>query len=87
MEPSGRFHEGDRIEWVGPKLGPLHEWPQPGEQGWILMLNPMDDIIAWDECGTMAWSVADDPNIVRVNERNEPDPTRRLPHDPFGPEP
>lgn len=37
------------------------------------MLNPYDDIIAWDECGTMAWSLADEPRVVRVDERSEPD--------------
>jgi hypothetical protein len=57
---------GDRIEWIGDTLGPLHKAPQTGERGWLLMVDPQDDIVAWDDCGTWAGGWATDPNVRRV---------------------
>jgi hypothetical protein len=87
METPGRpFRVGDRVEWVGPIKGPIHEWPQPGERGWILDLTPFDPVIAWDEAGTTGgWDVASDPDVALVDDRNEPDPAKRIPYDPYEP--
>jgi hypothetical protein len=87
METPGRpFREGDRVEWAGPIKGSRHYlWPQPGEQGWITDLSPFASIV-WDETGTTTgWNVASDPDIALVDDRNEPDPSKRLPYDPAGP--
>jgi hypothetical protein len=76
---------GDRVEWVGPSLGPPGLDPQHGERGWLVMVDPMDDIVVWDECGTWAGNFTNEPAVRRVGNRNEPDPEKWLPRDPFGP--
>jgi hypothetical protein len=47
------FRRGDRVEWVGPtdndEMGPRH-----GERGWVVDMDPMDDVIAWDYSGTLS---------------------------------
>jgi hypothetical protein len=50
------------------------------------MINPNDDIVAWDYCGTLSGDYTREGQIVRVGDRNEPNPMRRLPYDPYGPE-
>jgi hypothetical protein len=79
------FREGDRVEWVGPSAGPSPMGPQTGEQGWLEMIDPQDDVVVWDHCGTQAGDFSRLPEslIRRVGDRNEPDPRRRLPGDPF----
>jgi hypothetical protein len=62
-----RAKSGDRVEFTGKPVGPFHEWPQTGERGTIVMLDPHDDIIAWDDAGTFAWMV-DDDDIRLVEE-------------------
>jgi hypothetical protein len=74
---------GDRVEWIGPTLGERGLDPQHGEQGWLVMIDPMDDIVTWDDCGTWAGDFTDDPDVRRVGDRNEPDPEKWLPGDPF----
>jgi hypothetical protein len=84
MEASATpFRVGDRVEWIGPP-GDSPDDPHPGERGWVLDLNPMDDVVAWDEAATIATRLTDEPNIVLVGDRNEPDAMKRLPHDPDG---
>ena len=36
---------GDRVEWTGPSQGSIGEGPQQGERGWVIMVDPADDII------------------------------------------
>ena len=36
---------GDRVEWTGPSQGPLGAGPLHGERGWLIMVDPADDII------------------------------------------
>jgi hypothetical protein len=76
------LQRGDRVEWMGPTIdgGPRH-----GERGWLVDVHPMDDIIAWDESPTISGAFTDDPEVRRVADRNEPDPEKWLPGDPFGP--
>jgi hypothetical protein len=50
------------------------------------MIDPHDDIVQWDVCGTEAGDFTHGDEVVRVGDRNEPNPYRWLPHDPFGPE-
>jgi hypothetical protein len=45
----------------------------------------MDDIVQWDECGDDAGDFTTNPYVRRVDDRNEPDPKKWLPSDPFGP--
>jgi hypothetical protein len=59
--------------------------PQTAERGWVLWIDPMDDIVTWDVCGTLSGDFTRGDPIVRVNDRHEPDPAKRLPYDPFGP--
>jgi hypothetical protein len=49
------------------------------------MVDPMDDIIQWDNCGHDSGSFVDNSDVRRVGNRNEPDPEKWLPGDPFGP--
>jgi hypothetical protein len=51
------FRSGDRVEAVGPPIYPGA--PEPGEQGTILFLHPMDDVISWDVTGSTTWDVED----------------------------
>ena len=60
MADRDRARPGGRVEFIGERLGPVHEWPQKGERGTIGMLDPHDDIIHWDDAGTFAWMVDDD---------------------------
>jgi hypothetical protein len=76
---------GDRVEWTGPSIGPPPHWPKHGERGWLVMVDPMDDIIQWDNCGHDSGSFVDNSDVRRVGNRNEPDPEKWLPGDPFGP--
>lgn len=77
------FQVGDRIEWTGESSG---EWgPQPGDRGWLVMIHPMDDIIVWDEYGDDTGDFtghSGHPLIRRVEDRNEPDPSRWKPGGP-----
>ena len=51
------FKRGDRIEWVGDDPGPRKGRPRPGERGTVVFLDPLDDVIDWDEAGTIAVSL------------------------------
>jgi hypothetical protein len=42
---------GDCVEWTGPSHGPLGAGPQHGERGWLIIVDPADDIIVFDVCG------------------------------------
>jgi hypothetical protein len=74
---------GDRVEWTGPSQGPLGGGPQQGERGWLIMVDPADDIIMFDVCGHQTANYIHSPDLRRV--RNEVDPEKWLPGDPFGP--
>ena len=76
---------GDRVEWTGPSHGPLGHGPQPGERGWLIIVDPMDDIIVFDVCGAQSANYTHSPNLRRAGDRNEADPEKWLPGDPFGP--
>jgi hypothetical protein len=83
---SGEFREGDRIEWVGEDS---EGWgPRKGERGWLEAIDPMDDIVLWDDHGIDTGDYVHDPRaramISKVGDRNEPDPAKRREHDPFG---
>lgn len=64
MSDQREFHIGDRIEWVGEDPAPRKGRPRPREHGTIVFLNPQDDIIDWDEAGTIAMSLHEMP--VRI---------------------
>lgn len=53
--------------------------------GWIEQIHPMDDIVEWDDAGIGAGDFTRDSPIRRIDDRNAPDPAKRLPGDPFGP--
>ena len=74
---------GDRVEWTGPSEGPVGGGPQHGERGWLIMVDPADDIIMFDVCGHQTANYIHSPDFRRV--RNEADPEKWLPGDPFGP--
>jgi hypothetical protein len=74
---------GDRVEWTGPSQGPPGTGPQHGERGWLIMVDPADDIIQFDVCGHQSANYAHGGNFRRV--RNETDSEKWLPGDPFGP--
>jgi hypothetical protein len=74
---------GDRVEWTGPSHGSIGQGPQHGERGWLIMVDPADDIIMFDVCGHQTANYIHSPDFRRV--RNEPDPDKWLPGDPFGP--
>jgi hypothetical protein len=78
------FRRGDRIEWVGEYLGPYS--PKKGERGWVVDVHWMDDYVYWDEAGPSSGDWTRDPAVRHVGDRNEPDPGKLLPDDPFGPE-
>jgi hypothetical protein len=79
------FHIGDRIEWIGED--PVSDaLPKKGEPGWVDDVHPMDDYVYWDEAGPSTAGWTRDPGVRRVGDRNEPDPAKWLPGDPFGPE-
>jgi hypothetical protein len=62
------FRRGDRVEWVGPTesdMGPRH-----GERGLVVDMDPMDDVIAWDESGTLSGTFRP-PWTRRVSDENE----------------
>jgi hypothetical protein len=48
-----------------------------------VQIDPHDDIVVWDYCGTLAGGFTRYP-MVRVGDRNEPNPAKRLPYDPYG---
>jgi hypothetical protein len=79
------FRVGDRIEWIGPSIGPPPYFPRHGERGWLVMIDPMDDIVVWDYCGNDTGDFTTMPYVRRVGDRNEPDPEKWLPGDPYGP--
>jgi hypothetical protein len=62
------FRRGDRVEWVGPtdndEMGPRH-----GERGWVVDMDPMDDVIAWDYSATTTASLRRIAPSLRVEER------------------
>src|SRR4029450_8069093 len=57
--------------------------PQHREPGWLIMVDPTNDIIQFDVCGHQSANYAHGGNLRRV--RNETDPKKWLPGDPFGP--
>jgi hypothetical protein len=78
------FGEGDRIELVGESE---KGWgPKKGERGWLESIDSMDDIVLWDDHGIEAGGFVHTGRILirRVGNRNEPDPSKRREHDPFG---
>ena len=79
------FRERDRVEWIGPSIGPPPHFPRHGERGSLVMIHPMDDIVQWDYCGDDSGDFTTNPTSGRVSDRNEPDPEKWLPGDPFGP--
>lgn len=86
----GRMEEsplrvGDRVEWIAPSIGPPPHFPRHGERGWLVMVDPMDDVIQWDYVGHITGDFTHSPEVRRVGGRNEPDPEKWLPGDPFGP--
>jgi hypothetical protein len=74
---------GDRVEWTGPSHGSIGQGPQHGERGWLIMVDPADDIIMFDVCGHQTANYIHSPDLRLV--RNEADPEKWLPGDPFGP--
>jgi hypothetical protein len=76
---------GDRVEWTGPSQGPLGAGPLHGERGWLMMVDPADDIIQFDVCGHQAGNFTHSPDLRRAGDRHEADPEKWLPGDPFGP--
>lgn len=76
---------GDRVEWTGPSQGPVGGGPQHGERGWLIMVDPADDIIQFDVCGHSTGNFTHHPNLQRAGDRNEADPEKWLVGDPFGP--
>lgn len=79
------FRVGDRIEWIGPSIGPPPHFPRHCERGWLVMIHPMDDIVVWDYCGDDSGDFTTSPYVRRVGDRNEPGPEKWLPGDPFYP--
>jgi ClpX C4-type zinc finger len=75
------FQVGDRIKWIGPSMGPPPYCPRHGERGWLVDVHP--DVAVWDHSGRD--TVFPTSWVRRVGDRNEPDPEKRLPGDPFGP--
>lgn len=67
---------GDRVEWVGPDVDDMG--PRHGERGWIVDLHPMDDVVAWDESGTLAGTLRY-PWVRRVADENGPNPEKGEP--------
>lgn len=75
------FREGDRVRCVARPPNADESDPQIGECGWILAEDPPGEwIIDWDRAGTAIWG---EEWFEKVGQRNEPDPMRRLPGDPF----
>jgi len=60
------FRVGDRVEWVGPSVGPPPHFPRCGERGWLVDIHPMDDIVQWDECWDDAGDFTTNPYVRRV---------------------
>lgn len=58
--------------------------PGDGERGWLVEIHPMDDIVQWNEAGDDTVAFTQNPWVRRVDDRNEPDPEKWLPGDPFG---
>jgi hypothetical protein len=48
-------------------MGPRH-----GERGWVVDMHPMDDVIAWDDSGTLSGTFR--PPWVRRVDENEANP-------------
>jgi hypothetical protein len=75
------FREGDRVEYVGPARS-IPGLPTQGERGWVIGIDPPDEwMVTWDTAGP---TVSGPSLIKKVDDRNEPDPQKRLPGDPFG---
>jgi hypothetical protein len=84
MNHSASLRDGDRVEYVRPS-GSAPDDPQPGERGWLLTPDDLEGtwwVVTFDRAGT---SVFDKRLVRKVGNRNEPDPAKRLPGDPFGP--
>jgi hypothetical protein len=76
------FQVGDRIKWIGPSMGPPPYCPRHDELGWLVDLHP--DIAVWDYSGKDTGAFTTYARWVRlVGDRNEPDPEKWLPGDPF----
>lgn len=75
------FQSGDRVRWIGPRDDTVGD----GEIGWLLDFDDEvgEHIVAWDEAGTEV--VTDLSMLEKVGDRNEPNPEKRLPGDPFAP--
>jgi hypothetical protein len=55
----------DRVEWIGP-ASDEQGWPQPGEVGTVLDLDPPDGwVVHFDRAGTM---VVTDYDIKKIEE-------------------
>lgn len=54
------FRIGDRVEKIGPPDHPGPRWPREGEQGTIVNLDPLDDVISWDVADTIACDIEDE---------------------------
>jgi hypothetical protein len=53
---STRFHDGDRVEWIGPEKPDDPGYPRKGERGWVLSIDPPDDwAVSWDRAGTAVY--------------------------------
>src|SRR5947209_7257977 len=53
---STRFHEGDRVEWIGPAVPDDREIPDPGELGTVIAIDPPDTwVVSWDRVGTAVY--------------------------------
>ena len=76
---------GDRVEWTEPWLEPPGAGPQHGERGWLIVVDPADHIIVFDVCGHQSGNFTRSRNLRRAGDRNEADPEKWLPGDPFGP--
>jgi hypothetical protein len=53
-EARANFQLGDRVEYLGQDYGPNTGMPRPGERGTIWHLSPFDDVVAWDDAGSVA---------------------------------
>jgi hypothetical protein len=72
----GKFQVGDRVEWVGESQRSVGG-PDHGERGWVVDVDPMDDIIKWDERGTESGNYFHPANPEKIRfVRREPDSSK-----------
>jgi hypothetical protein len=65
--------------------GTTRAGPQPCERGWVIMVDPADDIIQFDVCGHQSANYTYGSDLRRAGDRHEADSEKWLPGDPFGP--